>query len=267
MEMMTNISKLTRQAGLAFAAVLWLGLNTAGISSARAADVSNTCAVQFHPCKIDGAAASRNLYPNSRIEEMQKGCLNTVPVKTKGSLNSVGRISEEACHRSTSCNSSYSTKVKYPDGKCYREHQGMDVAVPEGTPVTAAADGVILSISSCYGGGGNTVIMQHEKAGGGQYTTTYMHLQKFADKTKKLQEPKKKSPKERPSATSEPPVVRTARPNTAHMALTCILNCVTAAREKVRFCLPPALRQMLCATATFRFRKHRLSKTIRIRKW
>ena len=86
-------------------------------------------------------------------------------------------------------------------------------------------------------------------------------------KQKKLQEPKKKSPKERPSATSEPPVVRTARPNTAHMALTCILNCVTAAREKVRFCLPPALRQMLCATATFRFRKHRLSKTIRIRKW
>ena len=192
MEMMTNISKLTRQAGLAFAAVLWLGLNTAGISSARAADVSNTCAVQFHPCKIDGAAASRNLYPNSRIEEMQKGCLNTVPVETKGSLNSVGRISEEACHRSTSCNSSYSTKVKYPDGKCYREHQGMDVAVPEGTPVTAAADGVILSISSCYGGGGNTVIMQHEKAGGGQYTTTYMHLQKFADKTKKIAGTKEK---------------------------------------------------------------------------
>lgn len=192
MEMMTNISKLTRQAGLAFAAVLWLGLNTAGISSARAADVSNTCAVQFHPCKIDGATASRNLYPNSRIEEMQKGCLNTVPVETKGSLNSVGRISEEACHRSTSCNSSYSTKVKYPDGKCYREHQGMDVAVPEGTPVTAAADGVILSISSCYGGGGNTVIMQHEKAGGGQYTTTYMHLQKFADKTKKIAGTKEK---------------------------------------------------------------------------
>lgn len=192
MEMMTNISKLTRQAGLAFAAVLWLGLNTAGISSARAADVSNTCAVQFHPCKIDGAAASRNLYPNSRIEEMQKGCLNTVPVETKGSLNSVGRISEEACHRSTSCNSSYSTKVKYPDGKCYREHQGMDVAVPEGTPVTAAADGVILSISSCYGGGGNTVIMQHEKAGSGQYTTTYMHLQKFADKTKKIAGTKEK---------------------------------------------------------------------------
>ena len=169
MEMMTNISKLSRQAGLAFAAVLWLGLNTAGISSARAADVSNACAVQFHPCKIKGAASSKSLYPDSRIAEMQKGCLNTVPVETKGSLNSVGRISEEACHRSTSCSSTARTKVQYPDGKCYREHQGMDVAAPVGTPVTAAADGVILSTSTCYGGGGNTIIMQHEKAGGGQY--------------------------------------------------------------------------------------------------
>lgn len=191
METMINISKLTRQAGLAFAAVLWLGLNTAGISSARAADVSNTCAVQFHPCKIN-SSNSKTIYPNSRIEEMQKGCLNTVPVETKGSLNSVGQISEEACHRSTNCNSSYSTKVKYPDGKCYREHQGMDIAVPAGTPVTAAADGVILSINSCYGGGGMTVIMQHEKAGGGQYTTTYMHLQKFSDKAKEVAGTKEK---------------------------------------------------------------------------
>ena len=82
METMINISKLTRQAGLAFAAVLWLGLNTAGISSARAADVSNTCAVQFHPCKIN-SSNSKTIYPNSRIEEMQKGCLNTVPVEPK----------------------------------------------------------------------------------------------------------------------------------------------------------------------------------------
>ena len=192
MEMMTNISKLSRQAGLAFAAVLWLGLNTAGISPARAADVSNACAVQFHPCKIKGAASSKSLYPDSRIAEMQKGCLNTVPVETKGSLNSVGRISEEACHRSTSCSSTARTKVQYPDGKCYREHQGMDVAAPVGTPVTAAADGVILSTSTCYGGGGNTIIMQHEKAGGGQYTTTYMHLQKFADITTKIAGTKKK---------------------------------------------------------------------------
>ena len=60
METMINISKLTRQAGLAFAAVLWLGLNTAGISSARAADVSNTCAVQFHPCKINSSNSNNS---------------------------------------------------------------------------------------------------------------------------------------------------------------------------------------------------------------
>lgn len=176
METMINISKLTRQAGLAFAAVLWLGLNTAGISSARAADVSNACAVDFHSCKID-PSNSKTIYPDSRIEEMQKGCLNTVPVETKGSLNSVGRISEEACIRSVNCKTGQITK----NGQCHRHHNGMDIAVPEGTPVTAAADGVISFYSECLSGGGMTVIMQHEKAGGGFYTTTYMHLRKFAE--------------------------------------------------------------------------------------
>lgn len=176
MEMMTNISKLTRQAGLAFAAVLWLGLNAAGISSARAADVSDACAVDFHSCKID-SSNSKTIYPDSRIEEMQKGCLNTVPVETKGSLNSVGRISEEACIRSVNCKTGQITK----NGQCHRHHNGMDIAVPEGTPVTAAADGVISFYSDCLSGGGMTVIMQHEKAGGGFYTTTYMHLRKFAE--------------------------------------------------------------------------------------
>lgn len=176
MEMMTNISKLTRQAGLAFAAVLWLGLNAAGISSAWAADVSNACAVDFHSCKIN-PSNSKTIYPNSRIEEMQKGCLNTVPVETKGSLNSVGRISEEACIRSVNCKTGKITK----NGQCHRHHNGMDIAVPEGTPVTAAADGVISFYSDCLSGGGMTVIMQHEKAGGGFYTTTYMHLRKFAE--------------------------------------------------------------------------------------
>lgn len=72
MEMMTNISKLTRQAGLAFAAVLWLGLNTAGISSARAADVSNTCAVQFHPCKLTVPQLQGIFIPTAELKKCKK---------------------------------------------------------------------------------------------------------------------------------------------------------------------------------------------------
>lgn len=71
MEMMTNISKLTRQAGLAFAAVLWLGLNTAGISSARAADVSDACAVDFHSCKID-SSNSKQFIPTAELKKCKR---------------------------------------------------------------------------------------------------------------------------------------------------------------------------------------------------
>lgn len=174
MGMMTNIFKKITQAGAGLIATAWLGYGLILIPQAKAADVTEACAVNFQPCKIRGAGDSQKLYPSSKISEMQKGCLNTVPVST------VGRISEEACHRPINCNNSAKTKVTYPDGSCYREHQGMDVGAPSGTPVTAAADGEILSINNCSSGGGNTIVMKHQKAGGGFYTTTYMHLKEFA---------------------------------------------------------------------------------------
>lgn len=57
-----------------------------------------------------------------------------------------------------------------------RAHLGIDYAAPAGTPVWAAASGVI-SHRGDAGGAGNLVMIQHD----GGIETAYMHLSKFAD--------------------------------------------------------------------------------------
>jgi murein DD-endopeptidase MepM/ murein hydrolase activator NlpD len=57
-----------------------------------------------------------------------------------------------------------------------RAHLGIDYAAPTGTPVWAAASGVITQRGPA-GGAGNLIILQHD----GGIETAYMHLSKFAD--------------------------------------------------------------------------------------
>jgi murein DD-endopeptidase MepM/ murein hydrolase activator NlpD len=57
-----------------------------------------------------------------------------------------------------------------------RAHLGIDYAAPTGTPVWAAAAGVITSRGEA-GGAGNLVMIKHD----GGIETAYMHLSKFAD--------------------------------------------------------------------------------------
>ena len=168
MGMMTKICKLTFSARVGLFAAACFGINLLFAISVQAANVEKTCAVQFNPCKIHGAGDSKQLYPGSRVSSMQSGCINTVPV------DQYTRVSEEACLRKgTSKTAAYNHTV---NGENYREHQGMDVGAPVGTKVTAAADGWIAKVYSCFGGGGQVVVMRHNKAGGGCYTSTYMHL-------------------------------------------------------------------------------------------
>ena len=56
-----------------------------------------------------------------------------------------------------------------------RMHEGIDVAVPEGTPVRAAKGGTVI-LASYYGGYGNYICVDH----GSGLSTCYAHLSGYA---------------------------------------------------------------------------------------
>ena len=62
----------------------------------------------------------------------------------------------------------------------YRKlHTGTDFAAPCGTPITAAADGTVVSAG--WGGGfGNLVVVAHGDVGGSSLSTAYAHQSRFA---------------------------------------------------------------------------------------
>lgn len=64
----------------------------------------------------------------------------------------------------------------HPVLKRYRAHHGVDYAAPTGTPVYAIGSGKVIAKAYQAGGGGNYVKIRHNST----YTTTYMHLSRFA---------------------------------------------------------------------------------------
>lgn len=72
--------------------------------------------------------------------------------------------------------SGFSNNRYHPVLKKYRAHHGVDYAAPTGTPVQTIGDGVIVKKAYQANGGGNYVTIKHNSV----YSTTYMHLSKFA---------------------------------------------------------------------------------------
>ena len=63
---------------------------------------------------------------------------------------------------------------KHPILGYNKMHKGTDFAAPEGTPIMASGDGVIIKAGWC-GGGGNCVKIKHNKT----YQTIYAHMKNF----------------------------------------------------------------------------------------
>ena len=73
--------------------------------------------------------------------------------------------------------SSRFTNSRYhPVLKRYRAHHGVDYAAPTGTPVYAIGSGKVIEKGFQANGGGNYVKIRHNST----YTSTYMHLSRFA---------------------------------------------------------------------------------------
>ncbi len=64
----------------------------------------------------------------------------------------------------------------HPVLRIRRPHHGIDYAAPIGTEVMSIGDGTVVARAYQKGGGGNYVKVKHNSA----YTTTYMHLSRFA---------------------------------------------------------------------------------------
>ncbi|NUO81997.1 M23 family metallopeptidase [candidate division KSB1 bacterium] len=70
----------------------------------------------------------------------------------------------------------FSSGRRHPILKKVRAHTGVDFAAPQGTPVTATAEGTITK-KEWEGGYGNCVIIAHTN----HFTTLYGHLSKYAE--------------------------------------------------------------------------------------
>lgn len=72
--------------------------------------------------------------------------------------------------------SRFSNSRYHPILKRNRPHHGVDYAAPVGTPVKTIGDGVVVEKGFQSGGAGNYLKVKHNST----YTTTYMHLSRFA---------------------------------------------------------------------------------------
>lgn len=81
----------------------------------------------------------------------------------------------------TRISSGFSMRV-HPISGNWKAHKGVDFAAPTGTPIRAAADGVV-DFASTQNGYGNVIVLKHWN----NYSTAYAHMSRFAAGLKKGQ--------------------------------------------------------------------------------
>lgn len=74
--------------------------------------------------------------------------------------------------RQARVSSPFNPRRRHPVTKRIRPHNGVDFALPVGTPVIAPADAVVEKVAYQAGGAGRYIVLRH----GREYQTVYMHL-------------------------------------------------------------------------------------------
>lgn len=95
--------------------------------------------------------------------------------------NSLRKAFLKAPLRFSRISSRFSHSRLHPVLKIRRPHHGVDYVAPTGTPVHTVGDGVVVNVGYQKNGGGNYVKIKHNSV----YSTTYMHLSRFAKGLKK----------------------------------------------------------------------------------
>ena len=76
--------------------------------------------------------------------------------------------------RQARISSGFNPKRRHPVTGRVRPHNGVDFALPSGTPVISPADAVVEKVAYQAGGAGRYIILRHSR----EYQTIYMHLSK-----------------------------------------------------------------------------------------
>lgn len=87
-------------------------------------------------------------------------------------LNNIPSIQPIANPELTLLTAAYG-RLMHPFYRTLQNHQGVDYAIPEGTPILATADGVVKEIKGKSSTSGTTIVIEH----GSNYSTSYSHLQ------------------------------------------------------------------------------------------
>jgi len=90
--------------------------------------------------------------------------------------NSLRKAFLKAPLRFSRISSGFSHSRLHPILKIRRPHHGVDYVAPTGTPVHTVGDGVVVNVGYQKSGGGNYIKIKHNSV----YSTTYMHLSRFA---------------------------------------------------------------------------------------
>ena len=75
--------------------------------------------------------------------------------------------------------SKFGKRIDPVSKRSYRYHKGIDISAPIGTPVYAAADGIVIKSEYVKNGYGNLIIIKHKD----DVSTYYGHLSKIIAKS------------------------------------------------------------------------------------